>query len=117
MTCHSLKRSLFSYHMKVNVKRRPTFTKSMASEEKEQDKEGVNPPKIEFLKTEDESECKVKCPFCDKYFVPTSILKHLSQSKKCKPFSSPDLQAYLKGNQPQIPSPTFATYINRYSTH
>ena len=41
---------------------------------KEQDKEGVNLPKIEFLKTEDESELKVKCPFCDRYFVPTSIL-------------------------------------------
>ena len=63
----------------------------------EPDMEGLNLPKIEFLKTEDESEVKeVKCPFCDKYFVPTSILKHLSRSKKCKPFSSPDLQAYLK---------------------
>ena len=54
---------------------------------------GENAPQVQIEAKQQE---RVKCPFCDKYFVPTSILKHLSQSKKCKPLSSPDLQAYLK---------------------
>ena len=51
---------------------------------------------LEFRKLSTEEELKVKCPYCSKYFIPTSILAHLNRSKTCQPKISVKVKDQLK---------------------
>ena len=43
------------------------------------------PEALQYLQVKEDSNFKIKCPWCSKPFLLTSIQKHLGQSKVCKP--------------------------------